>query len=82
MDGVPAMYLIRIKGHPGATLLSAFPQMTQRHHGAHTVLAGRLDRSALHGVLAAIDALGLDLLDVRQLTAGGQAPDTLGGCVP
>jgi hypothetical protein len=32
------------------------------------VLTGLLDRSALYGVLAEIDALGLDLLDVRQLT--------------
>jgi len=31
------------------------------------VLTGRLDRSALYGVLAEIDALGLDLLEVRQL---------------
>ena len=30
-------------------------------------LAGLLDRSALYGVLAEIDALGLDLLEVRQL---------------
>jgi hypothetical protein len=32
------------------------------------VLTGRLDRSALYGVLAEIEALGLDLLEVRQLT--------------
>jgi hypothetical protein len=31
------------------------------------VLTGLLDRSALYGVLAEIDALGLDLLEVRQL---------------
>jgi hypothetical protein len=33
------------------------------------VLTGLLDRSALYGVLAEIDALGLDLLEVRQITA-------------
>jgi hypothetical protein len=32
------------------------------------VLTGLLDRSALYGVLAEIDALGLHLLEVRQLT--------------
>jgi hypothetical protein len=42
--------------------------MAPRYHGAHTVLTGVLDRSALYGVLAEIEALGLDLLEVRQLT--------------
>ena len=67
MDPAPAPYLIRIKGHLGATMLSAFPAMTPRWHGADTVLTGLLDCSALYGVLAEIDALGLDLLEVRQL---------------
>jgi hypothetical protein len=67
MDPAPAPYVIRIHGHLGATVLSAFPALASRRHGAHTVLTGRLDRSALYGVLAEIEALGLDLLDVRQL---------------
>ena len=68
MDPASAPYLIRINGHLGATMLSAFPAMAPHHHGTHTVLTGLLDRSALYGVLAEIDALGLDLLEVRQLT--------------
>jgi len=68
MDPAPAPYLIRINGHLGVTMLSAFPAMAPHHHGAHTVLTGLLDRSALYGVLAEIEALGLDLLEVRQLT--------------
>jgi hypothetical protein len=68
MDPAPAPYVIRINGHLGATVLSAFPAMAPHHHGAHTVLTGQLDRSALYGVLAEIEALGLDLLEVRQLT--------------
>jgi hypothetical protein len=68
MDPAPAPYLIRITGHLGAPMLSAFPAMAGRHHGAHTMLTGLLDRSALYGVLAEIDALGLELLEVRQLT--------------
>ena len=67
MDPEPALYIIRINGHLGATLLSAFPAMGARSHGAHTVLTGLLDRSALYGVLAELEALGLDLLEVRQL---------------
>ena len=67
MDPAPAPYLIRIRGHLGATVLSAFPAMTPQHHGAHTVLTGLLDQSALYGVLAEIEALGLELLEVRRL---------------
>jgi hypothetical protein len=62
-----ARYTIRINGHLGATVLYAFPTLASRQHGAHTVLTGFLDRSALYGVLAEIEALGLDLLELRQL---------------
>ena len=67
MDPAPALYTIRIKGHLGAMMLSPPPALAPRHHRAETVLTGLLDRSALYGVLAEIDALGLDLLEVRQL---------------
>ena len=69
MDAAPALYTIRINGHLGATMLSAFPAMASQLHGAETVLTGLLDRSALYGVLAEIDALGLDLVEVRQHTS-------------
>ena len=75
MDPAPARYTIRINGHLGAMMLSAFPAMVPRWHGAETELTGLLDRSALYGVLAEIDALGLDLLEVRQLEAGPGAPE-------
>jgi hypothetical protein len=65
MDPAPALYTIRINGHLGATMLSAFPAMKPKLRGAETVLTGLLDRSALYGVLTEIDALGLDLLEVR-----------------
>ena len=68
MDLEPARYVIRIDGHLGATVLSAFPALAPQHYGACTVLTGLLDRSALHGVLAEIEALGLDLLELRKLT--------------
>jgi hypothetical protein len=76
MDPASTRYLIRIKGHLGATLLSAFPAMTWKRQGTETVLTGMLDRPALHGVLAEIEALGLELLEVRQLTAGALSPDS------
>ena len=67
MDPAPCPYVIRINGHLGATLLSAFPALAARTDGNCTVLTGSLDRSALYGVLAEIEALGLDLLEIRQL---------------
>jgi hypothetical protein len=72
MDSAPVLYAIRIDGHLGPTVLSAFPALTSMRDGAHTVLTGLLDRSALYGVLAEIEALGLDLLEVRQHTRPGK----------
>ena len=61
------LYTIRIKGRLGATALFAFPSMAYELKGNETVLTGWLeDRSALFGVLAQIEALGLELLEVRQ----------------
>jgi hypothetical protein len=75
MDPAPAPYLIRINGHLAATLLPAFPALALRHHGAHTVLTGLLDQAALYGVLAEIEALGLDLLEIQKLTPDRTAPE-------
>jgi hypothetical protein len=82
MDPAPALYLIRINGHLGATVLSAFPALVPHHHDAQTVLTGPLDRSALYGVLAEIEALGLDLLEVRQLTRDRNSPGSGESCSP
>ena len=76
MDSAPELYTIRIHGHLGATMLSAFPAMVPRQHGADTVLTGVLDRSALYGVLAEVEALGLHLVEVRQLTLEGKSPES------
>jgi hypothetical protein len=76
MDPAPARYVIRINGHLGATVLSAFPALVSRWHGAYTVLTGPLDSSALYGVLADIEALGLELLEVRRLTPESQSPES------
>jgi len=68
MDPASARYLIRIKGHLGATLLSAFPAMAWQREGQETVLTGVLDRPGLHGILGEIESLGLELLEVRHIT--------------
>jgi hypothetical protein len=64
------LYAIRIRGRLGATALSAFPSMVPELKGSETVLTGLLaDRSAVFGVLAQIEALGLELLELRQIQA-------------
>ena len=60
-------YEIRIRGLLGETLLGAFPGLRARAHGTQTVLTGVLpDQAALFGVLSHIEALGLELLEVRR----------------
>ena len=76
MDPAPARYAIRIRGHLGAMVLSAFPALEPLRHGADTVLTGPLDRSALYGVLAEVEALGLDLVEVRQLSPPRKSPES------
>ena len=61
-------YEIWVRGHLGETMRSAFPALRARPSGADTVLTGTLpDQAALYGVLAEIEALGLELLEVRRL---------------
>jgi hypothetical protein len=46
----------------------AFPALQAETSGEDTLLRGALpDQAALHGVLAEIEALGLELLEVRRL---------------
>jgi hypothetical protein len=64
----PHRYRIRVRGRLGETMRSAFPALRARASGGDTVLTGALcDQAALHGVLAEIEALGLELLEVRRL---------------
>jgi hypothetical protein len=60
-------YEIVVRGRLSETLLAAFPTLAAEAQGAETVLAGTLsDQAALYGVLAQIEALGLELLEVRR----------------
>ncbi len=49
-------------------LLSAFPAMTWQRNGKETVLTGVLDRLACTESWFEIESLGLELLEVRQIT--------------
>jgi hypothetical protein len=65
---------IRIRGWAPDRLMTAFPELVAVRDGADTLLRGHLpDTAALHGVLAAMEALGLELIEFRRHAAGGSA---------
>jgi hypothetical protein len=60
-------YQILVRGQFGRTMCAAFPGLRAQAQGEDTLLTGTLtDQAALHGVLAQIEALGLELLEVRR----------------
>jgi hypothetical protein len=67
-----AGYQIRVRGHLGATALRAFPALQAEMRGRDTLLRGVADQAALHGALAQIEALGLELLEVRRVPPASQ----------
>jgi hypothetical protein len=65
----PVSYEIRIRGKVGDPLLSSFGELDASIRPAETVLRGMIpDQAALHGLLDRIQSLGLELIEVRQLT--------------
>ena len=65
-------YEIHIKGRVSEQLLGAFEGMDATVQSVETVLRGPvLDQAALHGLLDRIQALGLELVEVRRLPEGG-----------
>lgn len=61
-------YEFRIHGHLGGTVLEAFPMLERETEGEDTLLTGTVsDQAALHGVLAEIEALGLELVGLSRL---------------
>ncbi len=75
-------YQIRIRGRLGRTMRAAFPALHAQAQGEDTLLTGALpDQAALHGVLTQIEALGLELLELRRLP-GGTRRESPGGMTP
>jgi hypothetical protein len=73
----PRRYEIRVRGPIGPTIMQAFPTLTATRSGYDTLLTGSLaDQSALYGVIHQLEALGLQLLEIRCPTSGG--PGTSG----
>ncbi|MFE0256692.1 hypothetical protein [Streptomyces sp. NPDC059010] len=71
---------IRIKGRVGQAFRTAFAELTVTVNPPETVLRGAgLDQAALYGILDRIQALGLELVEVRRLPGGaGEAEPGLG----
>jgi hypothetical protein len=60
-------YEIRIRGRVTPALLARFDGMTSHVEPVETVLHGPLpDQAALHGTLALVRSLGLELVEVRK----------------
>ena len=61
-------YEIRIKGRVSRALLDSFEGMESDLEPVETVLHGPVrDQAELHGVIDRIQALGLELIEVRRL---------------
>jgi hypothetical protein len=73
---------IRIRGRLGRTVRAAFPALDAQAEGQDTVLTGTLvDQAALYGVLAQLEALGLELVEVRRFPDGDRR-ESPGGVTP
>jgi hypothetical protein len=62
----PASFQIRVRGHLGPATRRAFPALHAQTHGRDTLLRGVADQAALHGALARIEELGLELLEISK----------------
>jgi hypothetical protein len=64
-------YEIRVRGSIGPTMIQAFPTLAVSRNGQDTLLTGPLpDQSALYGVIHQLEALALQLQEIRLLPTG------------
>ena len=62
---------IRVRGPIGPTMMQAFPTLVATRSGRDTLLTGSIrDQSALYGLIHQLEALGLQLLEIRRLPTG------------
>ena len=62
------IYEIRVRGRLGMKMQRAFPALDARPQGEDTLLVGCLpDRAAVYGVIARLEGLGLELVELRRL---------------
>jgi len=73
-SGQATRYSFRLAGNVGPTLTDAFPALRAQHEGGTTTLTGSMpDQAAVHGVLALIESLGIELVAVERLPAGDES---------
>jgi hypothetical protein len=66
-------YEIRVKGRLSASLISSFEGLTATVEPVETILSGPVeDQAALYGVLSRVQALGLELVEVRKVAPAGE----------
>ena len=72
----PRRYEIRVRGPIGPTMMQAFPTLAASRSAQDTLLTGSLpDQCALYGVIHQLEALGLQLLEIRcGPTSGAELP--------
>ena len=64
----PGLYEIRIKGHLDNRWAAWFEGLTvTREENGNTLLSGRVDQAALHGLLKKVRDLGMPLISVIQV---------------
>ena len=64
----PGLYEIRIKGHLDDRRAAGFEGLTvTREENGRTLLTGRFDQAALHGLLRKVRDLGMPLVSVIQV---------------
>jgi hypothetical protein len=70
-------YEIRVRGPIGPTMMQAFPTLAASRSGQDTLLVGSIpDQSALYGVIQQLEALGLQLLEIRRPGSDPDKPQT------
>ena len=70
-----ADYAFRISGRVPPALTAALEPLRSVQTRADTLLVGPVtDRAALHGYIAHLEALGLELVELRRLPAGDDDP--------
>lgn len=69
-------YEIRIRGRVTPALLARFEGLHATVEPVETILHGPVaDQAALHGMIHLVNALGLELVEVRKLPGGVAVPE-------
>lgn len=74
-SAVGDLFEIRVRGRVSDAVLAAFPEMAAAVQPVETLLYGTVaDQAALHGLIDRVQALGLELTEVRRLPGPDEPP--------